>query len=278
MHPSWPVYARRLVDLGVQTYLITNALLLEESIPRLLDSGLRRIGISMDGAGKTHDFIRARPGSFDTSLRAARKAKEAGLSVGAITHVSKANFGELEEMYRIFSDVPMDYWQVQITFKQGRMKEHEDFSLEPERIPDVVRFIQSKQGVQPERGTGLKVVPGDNVGYYCEPPERERPWKGCFAGRHLMGVDADGSIKGCLSLPRRFVEGNIRKEPLRRIWEDPERFKYNRYFSEEMLEGHCKGCPKGRACRAGCTVTAFSSTGSRFDNPYCAFRVSREKS
>jgi radical SAM protein with 4Fe4S-binding SPASM domain len=158
---------------------------------------------------------------------------------------------------------------VQITFKLGRMREHVDWSLDPKELAALARFVHEKQKVP----GGLKVVPGDNLGYYCEPPIREKEWKGCFAGRHLVGIDADGSVKGCLSLPRELIEGNIRKESLRAIWEDPQRFKYNRYFSPDMLEGHCKGCAMGARCRAGCTVTALAATGNRFDNPYCTYGV-----
>ncbi|MFA5138180.1 MAG: radical SAM protein [Elusimicrobiota bacterium] len=268
--PSWPKYAERLVKAGVATYMITNGLLLEKSLPAVVGSGLKRIGISFDGTEKTHDFIRNRQGSFTAARRAAGKAKGAGLTVGAITHVSRANFQDLEGMYRAFTEIPLDYWQIQITFKQGRMKEHDTLSLDPKELPALARFVSEKQALQ-----GLDVVAGDNLGYYCEPDIRKKPWKGCFAGRHLMGVDADGSIKGCLSLPREFVEGNIRKEPLRKIWEDPQRFKYNRYFSPDMLKGHCAGCPKAEPCRGGCTVTAYSATGNRFDNPYCVFGLSR---
>ncbi|MBI5242125.1 MAG: radical SAM protein [Elusimicrobia bacterium] len=271
LHPSWGKYARKLVDSGVSTYMITNALLLEENIPKVLDSGLRRIGVSIDGMEVAHDRIRNHPGSFACALRAALAAKKAGLSVGAVTHVSKANAKDLEAMHRAFSDAGLDYWQVQITFKQGRMKEHEDFSLDPSELPGLSLFVHEKQRAK----GGLKVVAGDNLGYYCSPPIRDKEWKGCFAGRHLAGIDADGSVKGCLSLPREFVEGNVRKEPLRKIWEDPQRFKFNRYFSPDMLEGSCKGCPKAKPCRAGCAVTAYSATGSRFNNPYCVFGVLR---
>ncbi|HBL19227.1 MAG: hypothetical protein A2X36_03085 [Elusimicrobia bacterium GWA2_69_24] len=271
MHPSWPVYAKRFVDSKVNTFLITNGLLLEENIGRIKDLGLRRIGVSLDGLEAVHDRIRSMPDSFAKAIRAVRAAKKAGLDIGAVTHVSRANFGELEGMYKLFSEIPLDYWQVQITFRQGRMTEHEDMSLDPKQLPEVAAFVRRKQALK-----GLPVVPGDNLGYYCVPDIREKPWKGCFAGRHLVGIDADGSVKGCLSLPREFIEGNIRKEPLRRIWEDPQRFKYNRYFSADMLEGSCKGCPHGDPCRAGCTVTAYSATGNRFDNPYCCFRWLRE--
>lgn len=273
LHPHWDIYARRLLDAGVSTYMITNGLLLEKSIPRLLKSGLRRIGISLDGTEKTHNKIRNHPESFRIATQAAIKAKEAGISVGAVTHISRLNIGELEDMYRIFSEIPLSFWQIQITFKQGRMLDHEDFSLEPEEMLPIAQFIYEKQQIKGK----LLITPGDNMGYYCNPPITKHPWKGCFAGRHLIGIDADGSIKGCLSLPREFVEGNIRQEPLRKIWEDPTRFRYNRYFNLEMLEGFCKGCPKGDPCRAGCTVTAYSATGSKFNNPYCVFRIQRER-
>jgi len=269
LHSSWEAYARRLVGHGIRTYMITNGLLLERNIARLLDAGVLRIGLSLDGVKATHDFIRRHPGSYDKAIAAATAGVKAGLAVGAVTHVSKANFGELEDMYRLFSEVPLSYWQIQITFKQGRMKEHDDYSLDPSQLPLVAAFIHEKQG---EAG-GLRVVPGDNLGYYCDPPIREKPWKGCFAGRHLMGLDADGAVKGCLSLPREFVEGNIRERSLREIWEDPDCFRYNRYFEESDLVGHCEGCDKARQCRAGCVVTAHAATGSRFDNPYCIHRV-----
>lgn len=271
IHPSWHVYAKKLVDAGVYTYMITNGLILEHNIDRLISTGMKRIGISLDGTEKTHNFIRNHPNSFAIAMRGAEKAIEAGLAIGAITHISRANINDMEEMYNIFSDAGLQFWQIQITFRQGRMLEHDDYSLDPEELPRVIEFIQNKQN----KGK-LNVVPGDNVGYYCEPNIRPRSWKGCFAGRHLVGIDADGSVKGCLSLPREFVEGNIRKEFFKQIWQDPQRFKYNRYFSPDMLTGFCKDCLKGDPCRSGCVVTAYSTTGERFNNPYCWYRIKSE--
>ena len=153
------------------------------------------------------------------------------------------------------------------------MKEHDQYALRPEQIPQIVEFVHSCQ-----QRDGIRVVAGDNLGYYEVPSIREKPWKGCFAGRHVLGIDADGTVKGCLSLRREaFSEGNIREEPLRKIWEDPQRFKFNRYFSPDMLTGHCTNCPHAIPCRAGCVVTSHGATGNRFDNPYCAFRIQSGK-
>jgi len=273
-HPAWDQYARRLVDAGVRTYMITNGLILEQNVDRLVTAGMRRLGISIDGTEKTHNMIRNHPDSFGRAMAGARKAQEAGIQIGAITHISGANIGEMEDMYRLLQDAGFKFWQIQLAFSEGRMKEHDDYALDPQQIPEIVRFVHECQ----QRGGNLKVVAGDNLGYFEEPSIREKPWKGCFAGRHVMGIDADGTVKGCLSLRREnFAEGNIRNESLRQIWEDPQRFRFNRYFSPDMLSGHCSSCPHAIPCRAGCVVTAFASTGNRFDNPYCAFRVQSGK-
>lgn len=272
-HPAWDKYAKRLVDAGVRTYMISNGLLLEQNLDKLLACGLKRMGVSIDGGEKTHDLVRNHPGSFRAALAGASKARAAGVKVGAITHVSGANINDLEEMYSILSSEGFDFWQVQIVFCQGRMLENLNYKLDPQELPRIVNFVVDCQ----KRGGSMQVVAGDNFGYYEEPPMRSKPWKGCVAGRHLVGIDSDGNVKGCLSLPRQYSEGNIRQEPLRKIWEDPERFRFNRYFSPDMLTGHCSKCPHAIPCRAGCSTLAYSATGNRFDNPFCAFRVQSGK-
>lgn len=272
IHPGWHIYGKRLSDAGVQTHMITNGLILESNVDKIVESGIKRMGVSIDGTEKTHNFIRNHPNSFQMLMKGIKAAQDSGIVLGAITHVSQANIDDLEEMYKILKDTGLTFWQIQLTFNMGRMKKHDDFAMDPMDMPRVAKFIYEKQQLD----DGLDVVPGDNMGYYGCLPIRDKKWKGCFAGRHLIGIDADGAVKGCLSLPREFVEGNIREEPLRKIWEDVNRFKYNRYFSPEMLKGHCEGCSKGDPCRAGCVITAYSATGERFDNPYCLYRVEKE--
>lgn len=267
-HPAWDQYAKRLIDGGVRTYMISNGLLLERNIGRLSACGIKRLGVSIDGCEEMHDHIRNYPGCFKQAMHGIAAAHEAGIKVGAVTHISGANKHLLEDMYKVMLDNRLDFWQIQIAFKQGRMKEHPQYELMPSDLPAIADFVARCQ-----KEGKLPVVPGDNFGYYEEPAMRAKPWKGCFAGRHLLGIDADGSVKGCLSMSRDFVEGNIRTEPLRKIWEDPNRFRYNRYFDVNMLKGHCRGCPHAIPCRAGCTACAVSYSGERFDNPYCLFRV-----
>ena len=129
------------------------------------------------------------------------------------------------------------------------------------------------------------MFPGHNVGYFGDPEAdlRDRGgaipfWVGCTAGCSVIGIESNGNIKGCLSLPSsrngidQFVEGNVRESSLEEIWWRKNAFAYNRKFSVKQLDGFCRTCDYADICRGGCAWTAFSHTSSRYDNPYCYWR------
>ena len=100
----------------------------------------------------------------------------------------------------------------------------------------------------------------------------------------VLGIESDGSIKGCLSFHGRtgesyedFIEGNIRETPLKEIWNNPNNFAYNRRFDLSMLAGICKNCKYGAICRGGCSENAFSFTGSATESPYCLYQIEQER-
>src|SRR5690606_29589839 len=74
--------------------------------------------------------------------------------------------------------------------------------------------------------TGIRLLPGNNVGYFGPFEHQLRgalrcpSQASCSAGRAVLGIEANGDIKGCPSLPTRgWVGGNIRDHSLKSIWE-----------------------------------------------------------
>ena len=72
----------------------------------------------------------------------------------------------------------------------------------------------------------MKFLPGNNVGYFGPYEHRFRGSlrctsnASCPSGRYVLGIDANGDIKGCPSLPTRsWVGGNVRDHSLEAIWE-----------------------------------------------------------
>ena len=67
--------------------------------------------------------------------------------------------------------------------------------------------------------------------------------EGSAAGRSGIGIEANGDIKGCPSLPTRdWVGGNVREHSLEAIWERAAALRFNRDRTLADLWGHCRTC------------------------------------
>jgi radical SAM protein with 4Fe4S-binding SPASM domain len=272
---GWQQLARRFTDQGVKLSMVTNGLLVDErTVGDLEEAGLLVVGISVDGTEDAHNRIRRRPDAFAKTLRAIDLIKKhSDLKVTVITQVSGFNIGVLDALTPILVDHGVDVWQFQLTTITGRMKEHAELAITPSDYLYLAHFIGRLR-----EDNRIFADAGENIGYYgpCEKMLRDHPYLGCFAGCRVVGIESNGNVKGCLSMPEDCVEGNIRERPFREIWEDPEGFAYNRQWTPDKAEGGCKGCRYLRWCRCGCSNTAMGATGSRFDNPYCLRRMAVE--
>ena len=125
---------------------------------------------------------------------------------------------------------------------------------------------------------GIAFFPGNNVGYFGPLAEtlrygadRGHVWAGCSAGLSTLGLEADGSVKGCPSLPSAdYVRGNVREHSLREIWS---RLVAERTASAVELWGFCKTCPFAKRCGGGCTWTSHVLFGRPGNNPLCHSRA-----
>jgi radical SAM protein with 4Fe4S-binding SPASM domain len=127
---------------------------------------------------------------------------------------------------------------------------------------------------------GVRLWPGNNIGYFgpYEAALRGTLPRGhmasCGAGRSTLGIEADGSIKGCPSLPTEaWTGGNIRDDTLEDIWQRATPLRYTRDRTVADLWGFCASCYYADACRAGCTWTSFVLFGKAGNNPYCHHRA-----
>lgn len=98
---DWHIIAKRLVDNGIITSIITNGWLIDENfIHNAITSGIRSVCLSIDGLEKTHDFVR-RSGSFNKSIKALKELRKNNISTSVITSINKENICELEELYQL---------------------------------------------------------------------------------------------------------------------------------------------------------------------------------
>ena len=140
------------------------------------------------------------------------------------------------------------------------------------------------RGIPPQKV--MNVTMGNNVGYYgphehllrSSPGVVAKAWHGCQAGKFTLGIESDGNIKGCPSLPTApYIGGNIRDLTLEQLWNDTPELRFVRDRDTKELWGHCKSCYYAEVCRAGCSFTTHCFLGKRGNNPLCYYRAAKLK-
>jgi len=283
LRQDWPQLAARLTAGGLRVAIISNGLLLDQvRLERMLAAGVQAVAISLDGLRHAHDGIRVAPGTaqgsrFDAALRALALLASSPLETTAVTQIHRGNIHDLGRMHDLIAALGADAWQVQLAMPLGRLLEiRYEYLVRPAELPDLQRQLAQLAG----RGR-VKIAVADNIGYYGPHEAQLRAtaaggqgfWTGCTAGYRVVGIAANGDVKGCPSHPQPFVVGNVRRTPFGRIWREARNFTYNTAWDQSLLEGGCARCAHRRLCRAGCTTMAYAVTGTIYDNPFCVLRA-----
>jgi radical SAM protein with 4Fe4S-binding SPASM domain len=285
IHPHWEKVAKRIQENGFRANVITNGWTLhkEELCDRLKASGLTIVGISIDGLEASHDKLRNRPGSFERISRGMDLLRERDIPMAVPTVVTNDSLDDIEGLYQFLVDKDVKVWQLQIGNPLGRFDRDNPMIIKNSRLRELMEFIMAKKA-DPD---SLRIDISDNVGYYGRFEEQGirqlKPgmgsfWTGCHAGIQSMGLDSNGDVKGCQSLPSdpAYIAGNIRERPLSEIWNDPNAFPQTRQFTVAQLQGYCAECHYGALCKAGCSSSAIAHSGDIGDNPMCFWRAEHE--
>jgi AdoMet-dependent heme synthase len=92
--------ARFATDKGLRVALATNGTMVTKELARrIVDSGVKRVSISLDGADSlTHDTFRGIPGAFDAAVYGLRNLKELGMSVQINMTIARHNARQLPQV------------------------------------------------------------------------------------------------------------------------------------------------------------------------------------
>jgi radical SAM protein with 4Fe4S-binding SPASM domain len=95
--------ARYATDKGLRVALATNGTLVTKDVARMIvDSGVRRVSISLDGAdAATHDAFRGIPGAFDAAVHGLRNLKALGMSVQINMTIARHNAHQLPAVLQL---------------------------------------------------------------------------------------------------------------------------------------------------------------------------------
>ncbi|WP_440054570.1 radical SAM protein [Pseudoalteromonas sp. T1lg65] len=287
MRPDWLMIASEITRLGMKATMTTGGFGISEgTAKRMKQAGISAVSVSIDGLEKEHDLLRGKPGAWKQCFITMQRLRDVGISVGCNTQINRYSATQLPLIYEKLVEVGARAWQLQLTVPMGNAADNDGMLLQPYELLDVFPMLNylSQRGEKDR----ISVQAGNNIGYFG-PFERQlrdnkvtnSDWafyRGCGAGQNTLGIEADGSIKGCPSLPTNaYTGGNIRERSLKDIYENTPELRFNDVNKPEdrtkHLWGECASCEFAKVCRGGCNWTSHVFFGKRGNNPYCHHRA-----
>lgn len=271
---DWAILGHRIKQLGMDLSFISNGVLVTpETVEILRRLKPAAFGISLDaGEPEIHDYIRGQKGCFNKVMQSIDLLLESGIYTSIVTTLQRINFHQLPILRDLLLLKGVDAWQIQSATPQGRMDL--EMAITERQFYEASKFIVRTMN----HYKNFLISGADCFGYFGALEAYLHPlgWHGCHAGMRCIGIESNGNIRGCLSLPGdEFIEGNIREKSLAEIWNNPDAFAYNRRFARDLLGGYCSECTYGSLCRGGCTERSYGFHKTQCENDYCLYKFER---
>jgi radical SAM protein with 4Fe4S-binding SPASM domain len=216
LHSRFGVINEMLPQFFTRKVLFTNGLLLNEE--RIKNLNVDEIQVSIDGLENAHDSLRGK-GTFRLAMKAINLSLDHGFHVSIATMVHPGNLADFDDMERLFKDIGIKEWTVDIPCATGRLEENVEFQIRPEEGGKYLRY-------------------GYGGGLHTGAP-------GFACGLHLMAVTADGKVAKCTFYSDNAV-GRV-EEGLKVCWQ--------RIKPITLDELKCD-CEYIESCRGGCRYRA----------------------
>jgi radical SAM protein with 4Fe4S-binding SPASM domain len=281
LREDWDVIARTIVDSGMRCGMTTGARNLDAGrVARAKAAGIDSFSISIDGLEATHDSIRGARGSWRSALEAVDRLRDAGITFGFNTHINRLSMPELPALADLLVEKGGIAWQVMITVAMGRAADRPEMLLQPYDVLELMPLLAWLKASKLEPNK-VELQAGNNIGYFGGYEklirvggERGATWSPCTAGLHVLGLEADGKIKGCPSLPSNaYTGGNLKTQRIADLINSAPQLTSLRQRTVDDLWGFCRGCEHAESCLAGCTWTSHVLFGRPGNNPYCIHRA-----
>lgn len=137
IHRRFEEINKLLPEFFVRKVLFTNGLLLNKKVLKKLN--VDEIQISIDGLKDAHDSMRGK-GTFKLAIEAAKRAINSGFEVSIATMAHTKNLDDFDEMERLFKDMGIKDWTVDVPCITGRLEENPEFQLSPEQGGKYMRY------------------------------------------------------------------------------------------------------------------------------------------
>ena len=278
LRADWLDLVARIAARGMRPTLATGGRGVTPQVARdAAAAGLTFASVSIDGHRDAHDQLRAQAGAYDQALAALGAFRAAGVTTSSNCQRNRISVPTLDPLLADLAVAGVVSWRVQLTVAMGRAADAPEMLLQPHDLLSLFPLLSALH--TRAAALGVRLTPGNNVGYFGPYEHQLRRGEtghmsSCQAGIATIGLEADGSVKGCPSLPTAaWTGGNVRDASLLELWQRSAPLRVMRDRTVDDLWGFCRTCYYADECRAGCTWTGHVLFGKPGNNPYCHHRA-----
>ena len=264
---------------GLRVVVGSNGTLInEEAAMKMRKAGVQAVAISIDGASaESHDKFRGEEGAFKKAMKGVEACKKAGLPFQFNTVIRRHIIKEIPDILKMAVDCGASAVEFFDLVKVKRVKEQcPDEPLTVDERRNIMEWLAELQREYPLiiRVPACPMYPlalkykGIQPKMVSEEQLRRIPYygRGCAAGmpNGYITILFNGDVIPCMLL--QYKIGNVRREPLRKIWEHS---LLANLRLRSLLKGECGRCRYREEC-AGCRGRAYEETGDPLaEDPGC---------
>jgi heme b synthase len=264
---------------GLRMVMAPNGTLITEAVAkRLIDSGIQRISISLDGAtAESHDRFRKVEGAFEGAVTAMKIAKKVGLDFQVNTTITKTNLEQIPKIQQLAIKLGAVAHHIFLLVPTGRGKYIVDKEIDAAEYEETLNWFYDQREKSPLE---LKATCAPH--YYRILRQRaakegksvtfnshglDAVTRGCLGGIGFCFVSHRGDVQPCGFLTANC--GNVREQSFADIWNHAEVLTNLRNY--DKLKGKCNPCEFKRVC-GGCRARAYEATGDYLaEEPLCSY-------
>jgi heme b synthase len=276
---------------GLRMVMATNGTLVTEEIARkLVDVGIMRVSISIDGLNaESHDKFRKVPGAFAGTMVGIEAMKKAGLEFQINTTITKANLDQIKGIFDLTVSLGAVAHHIFLLVPTGRGKDMADQEIAPADYEKTLNWFYEESLRSPIQLKATCAPHYFRIYHQRKGPAQEaakpvvrdtgkdahRPGmgalhamtRGCMGGSSFCFISHTGQVQPCGYLE--LDCGQTKEKGFEDIWLNSSIF--NNLRDLNLYEGKCGRCEFTRVC-GGCRARAYEITGNYLaEEPYCIY-------
>jgi len=270
--------------LGMRMVMAPCGMLVDDqTINKMISSGIQCISISLDGATvKSHDDFRRVPGAFDSAIDAAKAAKRNNLPFQINTTITKHNIDELPELMSLAEQLGAVTFNPFLLVPTGRGKDLAKQEISPQQYEETLIWLSEQQGKSkmqlritcaPHYQRIIrqnKSIKNQDSNRCSADKKHSHQVAGCMGGKTFAFISHTGKVQICGFLDIEAGDLSRNNFDFEDIW------KNSRYLKEirdvDSYKGKCGYCEYRRSC-GGCRARAYAMTGDYLESePFCVYQ------